>query len=125
MKSTLIAVGVAALVLAGCQTTAEQPQRGWVRVDGRPMIGNPQLTQQLQIDQTICLGETSKAASGMQPVYWRGIGGAIQAQMIENQRTDMLTNVAKGCMAEKGYMLMTAEEAAAFRASRAQSRPRT
>jgi hypothetical protein len=124
MKPLLLAaVGAASLALAGCQTTSQQSQMTWVRIDGQSSINNPKIQQQFQIDRLVCQGETNKAASNMQPVYWRGIAGAVQAQMVENQRTDTLKGVAEGCMAEKGYIQVTMEEAQARNAAR--SRPRS
>ena len=118
MKSALFAVGAVALALAGCQTTGEQqPKKVWVRADGQSIRGNPKLEQQGELDLTVCRGETQKAAVGMAPIYYRGIAGAINASIIESQRQDALLDVIKGCMASKGYILSTEEEAAARQAA--------
>jgi hypothetical protein len=124
MKSVMIAAGVLTLALAGCQTASQQqPKQVWVRADGQSIRGNPRLEQQGQIDLTICKGETQKAAVGMAPIYYSGIAGAVNAAMIEQQRGSALKDVAIGCMAEKGYILSTEEEAEARRAA-AGARPR-
>jgi hypothetical protein len=39
----------------------------------------------------------------MAPIYYRGIGGAIDAAIIQQQRQALLEDVAKGCMAQRGY----------------------
>ncbi|MBB3020656.1 hypothetical protein FHR70_003742 [Microvirga lupini] len=121
---SIAAIGAVALGLAGCQTTADQqqPKKVFVRADGQSIRGNPRLEQQAELDKTICIGETQKAAVGMSPIYYRGVVGAIQAGMIENQRQSALLDVAIGCMASKGYVVSTEEEAAARQAAR--SRPR-
>ena len=82
----------------------------WVRIDGQSVRDNPTLEQQFVLDGTICKGETQKSAVGMAPIYYRGIAGAINAGIIESQRQDALVDVAKGCMAEKGYIYVTEQE---------------
>ena len=93
-------VGVT-LALGGCQTVG--PKYIWERYDGKRISGNKMLMQKFEIDSTICKGHTQQSASGMAPIYYRGLGGAIGAAMIEQQRQGMLEDVAKGCMAERGY----------------------
>jgi hypothetical protein len=108
---SIAAVGAVALALAGCQTAAQQePKMVWVRIDGQSVRDNPTLEQQFVLDGTICKGETQKSAVGMAPIYYRGIAGAINASIIESQRQDALVDVAKGCMAEKGYIYVTEQE---------------
>lgn len=111
MKSLILAAGVLTLALAGCQTTAQQPRKAFVRADGQSIRGNPRLEQQAELDKTICIGETQKAAVGMAPIYYQGIAGAINAGIIEGQRQNALMDVAIGCLASKGYILSTEEEA--------------
>lgn len=81
-----------------------------MRADLRRISGNPELEQQAELDKTICLGETQKTAAGMSPIYYRGIGGAINAAIIENERGAALKDVAIGCMAQRGYIRVTKEE---------------
>lgn len=105
-----------ALTLAGCQTTPTDPLV-WVRTDGQRASGNPALEQQYQIDSTICLGQRQQSAANMDPVYYRGLVGAMQADMIQNQRTAGLDQVIEGCMAQRGYVHVPASQAAATAAS--------
>jgi hypothetical protein len=72
-----------AVVLAGC-ATAPTPSAVWMRTDGRPVAGDPGLTQQFQVHRAVCLGDGEKARSN-----------ATDAAFL-------------GCMAQKGYMLVTA-----------------
>ena len=55
----------------------------------------------------------------MAPIYYQGLSGAIDASAIEGQRMAALTDVAKGCMAQKGYIqvaeLQMDDALAAFR----------
>jgi len=95
------------LGLAACQTT--QPNLIWVRADGRPVS-----PQQFELDKTICLGETQKSAVGMAPVYYHGIGGAIDAAILENQRGSALQDVGRGCMAQHGYLQRAVAAPAAY-----------
>jgi hypothetical protein len=121
---SILAIGASALALAGCQRAGQQgPKMVWVRIDGQSVRSNPKLEQQFVLDGTICKGETQKSAVGMAPIYYRGIAGAINASIIENQRESALMDVAKGCMAEKGYIYVTEQEADA-RFAAAAAKPR-
>jgi hypothetical protein len=95
----------------------------FVRADGQSIRGNPRLEQQAELDKAVCIGETQKAAVGMPPIYYQGLAGAINAGIIEGQRQNALMDVAIGCLASKGYILSTQEEAEA-RYLAAQSRTR-
>lgn len=97
-------VFVAAGVLAAC-TTAPPP--AFVRTDGRAITTNPVLSQQFQVDKTVCLGNREKADLSGVTVSGGGLGGAIAAQ----NRSQAADAVFVGCMAEKGYMLTTADKA--------------
>jgi hypothetical protein len=115
MRITLISFIGLTLVMAGCQSTPQDPEV-WVRLDGQRITGSPILEQQSEVDKAICAGQTQQAAVGMAPVYYSGLAGAISAAAISNQRSAALTDVAKGCMAQRGYMrvpLSQAEEARA------------
>jgi hypothetical protein len=72
-----------AVMLAGC-ATAPTPSAVWMRTDGRPVAGDVALTQQFQIHRTICRGDG------------------------ENGRSNAADSAFLGCMAQKGYMLVTA-----------------
>jgi hypothetical protein len=103
---------VLAIVLAGCATVAPEVEMTWLRTDGQSAAKNPALSQQFEIDKSICQGKTQQAAVGMVPVYYQGLAGAIQAAEISGQRQNALKDVAKGCMAEHGYVQVPADEAA-------------
>lgn len=92
-----IMIGTAALLVA-CATA--EPTR-WVRTDGKLVSENASLTQQFEIDKQVCIGEMSKAnLSGTQ--FCRGaVDCAVQSQ----NRGDGVMEVAKGCMAQRGYLL--------------------
>lgn len=74
------------------------------------MQGNPRLLQQGQVDMAICEGEVQKAAVGQAPIYWRGLVGALAADAVVAQRQQGLVAIAKGCMAERGYLLVPRSE---------------
>jgi hypothetical protein len=78
-----------AAVLAGC--TASQNMT-WIRGDGQAMLGAAVLMRQFDVDRTICFGEQQKAA---------------------------VDAIARGCMAQRGYLLVPKNEAAARLAERA------
>jgi len=76
------------------------------------MSSDPVLAQQFQIDKTICLGDREKAdlsgvtlANGM-------LASAIAAQ----NRSNAADAVFTGCMAQKGYMLVAADQVQAQQA---------
>ena len=122
--AALAAIALAAAV-AGCQTAAQNgPVYGWMRADLRRISGDPERERQAALDKAVCLGETQKSAVGMAPVSYRGIGGAIDAAILENQRGDALKDVAKGCMAQRGYLYVTREEAEAQLAAAESDRAR-
>lgn len=101
---TLIA---AAFLLASCVTTA--PAVIWIRTDGQSGKTNPVLAQQFEIDRTVCIGETQKANMSGVAIYSGGVAGAI-AQV---DRDRAANDVIKGCMAQRGYLLVLESEAEA------------
>jgi len=109
MRSLAIS-GAAALFLVGC---APQDKMMWVRTDGQSGKDNPALQQQYQIDKTICAGETQKANMSGVTVVPQGI---IPQAIAQAQRDDAATDVAKGCMAQHGYMLVPEKQADAYAA---------
>src|SRR3954447_16056695 len=90
--------------LAGC---AAAPKMLWVRVDGQRSQQNPVLETQFEVDSTSCLGERNKAALSGVTVAGGGLAGAIAAI----DRSNAADTVARGCMAEKGYLLVREDEA--------------
>ena len=99
--------------LGGCATVPADPMV-WIRTDGQRISGALALSQQLDIDKTVCLGHTQQSASNMQPVYSNGsIADSIGVAIINNQRQGTLMDVAKGCMAEKGYVQVPTSQAEA------------
>src|SRR5262245_59183144 len=93
------------LALTGCATAP--PPMLWVRLDGQRSRDNPVLGQEFQVAQTVCLGERQKAALSGVTVAQGGLAGAIAAQ----QRGAAADQVGQGCMAEKGYALVPADQA--------------
>lgn len=97
-------VVLAAATLAACAT---RPPPAFVRTDGRPMAGDAVLTQQFQVDKTVCLGNREKADLSGVTVTNGGLAGVAASV----QRSNAADAVFTGCMAEKGYMLTTADKA--------------
>lgn len=109
-KKAVIGAAVAAMSawLAACAT---QPKVMWLRLDGQRTSDNPVLHQQAEVDKTICAGEMQKAnVSGVTVA-----NGTIASIVAAQQRSDAVGDVLKGCMAEKGYILVKEEEAEAQR----------
>jgi hypothetical protein len=107
MRRPTSAIVLLALGLAGC---ASSPPQVLVRTDGQRGIGNPALEQQLAIDKAICLGETQKAAISSPAVYGGGLFQQIDAQIERNKATNA---IATGCMAQRGYAVVPADQAQA------------
>jgi uncharacterized lipoprotein YajG len=97
---------ILALVLTGCATA---PKMLWLRTDGQPAASDPVLAQQFQIDKTVCLGEREKADLSGVTVTQGGLVGIAAAQ----NRANAADAVGQGCMAEKGYILVREDQAAA------------
>jgi hypothetical protein len=89
----------------------------WIRTDGQRITENPAFAQKFEVDKTVCEGEMQKAnLSGAQ--FCRGLADCIiQGQ----QRGSAVGIVGKGCMADRGYVLVPEDEApsrlAEFRAA--------
>jgi hypothetical protein len=104
-------LGIVALcaALGGC---AAAPKMLWVRADGQRSADNPVLQTQFELDGTACLGERNKA--NLSGVTFTGGGLAGVAASME--RSNAADTVQRGCMAEKGYLLVPEDQAAAKRA---------
>lgn len=103
-------LSVLCLVTGAC-ASAPAEQLVFIRTDGQSTAGNPALEQQGLIDRTICAGQTQQSAIGAPIVYYQGIGGAIDAAVIQGQRQGALSDVARGCMAQKGYIQVPISQA--------------
>ena len=124
MKTKLACLAVAAFVaitFAGC-ASQPPPKTVWLRTDGRVTANDPVLNRQFEVDRTVCSGDTGKAGlTALNPVtpnkgYYNGVVGV--------ERGALSSDVMKGCMAEKGYVLVYEDEvpakAAQFAAASAQ-----
>jgi hypothetical protein len=98
----IMILAFAALALAGCAG----PQMLYLRADGIAPSSDPVLKQQFDMDRTVCLGDMQKASlSGVS--FGGGGWGAVAAQANRNQAAGQ---VAQGCMAEKGYVLVREDQ---------------
>jgi uncharacterized lipoprotein YajG len=104
-------LGIVALcaALVGC---AQAPKMLWVRTDGQRSAQNPVLVTQYEIDSTSCLGERNKASLSGVTVAQGGFAGL--AASID--RSNAADTVQRGCMAEKGYLLVPEDQADAKQA---------
>jgi hypothetical protein len=105
--STMRILGIVALcaALGGC---AAAPKMLWLRADGQRAVENPVLRTQYELDATSCLGERNKAS--LSGVTFTGGGIAGIAAGVE--RSNAADTVQRGCMAEKGYLLVPEDQAA-------------
>jgi hypothetical protein len=106
----IVALGAA---LGGCATAP--PPMAWIRTDGKRAAGDPVLAQQFDVDRTVCLGERQKAALSGVTFANGGFAAAVAAQ----ERGNSADAVAKGCMAEKGYLMVPEDQAEERRAEMA------
>ena len=95
---------LAVLALAGCA-----PHLIYLRADGVPPGSDPVLNQQFEMDRTICQGDMQKANVSGVTFAGGGLAGAVAAA----NRNQAVGQVGQGCMAEKGYVLVKEDEAAA------------
>lgn len=104
------------LLLTSCASTQKNI---WVRTDGQPMVQNAALEQQYLIDAEICKGEAQRANLSAGTNYYSGLVANIAEDM---RRNNVIVDVAKGCMAGRGYMFVPEAQAAemsrAFAATR-------
>jgi hypothetical protein len=99
-------LAAAALGLAACLQPVDMV---WVRTDGRVIKSDPVLLHQAEIDRTICGGDTGRAGlTGLNPVTPDGGN-----RRISERRGELSADVMRGCMAEKGYVYVRADEAEA------------
>jgi hypothetical protein len=102
----IFAAALAAFTLAAC---AQQPKVVWLRADGQRARENPVLATQYELDSTACLGERNKAALSGVTVASGGFAAIAAAA----ERGAAADTVARGCMAEKGYLLVQEDQAEA------------
>ncbi len=101
--------------LALCACAHAPPPMAWVRTDGQQATSNPALMQQGEIDRTICAGDTQRTNLGsLTPVEVNKWSVGLNAN-VEAQRSQAQLDSMKGCMAEKGYLLVPADQAEATR----------
>jgi hypothetical protein len=80
----------------------------YLRADGVAPGSDPVLNQQFEMDRTVCNGDRQRAS--LSGVTFAGGGwGAVAAQANRNQAAGQ---VAQGCMAEKGYVLVPEDQVA-------------
>jgi hypothetical protein len=107
MRNLISLVG--ALALVSCAGQAPAPVKMlWLRADGQD---DPVLARQFETDRTVCMGERRKANVTVVPIASGGVAGVIATQ----ERPETVDDVAKGCMAEKGYLLVPETEVEAKR----------
>jgi nicotinamide mononucleotide (NMN) deamidase PncC len=101
------------LVLGLSACASSEPRMAWIRVDGQTLNGNPALSQQIEVDQTICSGEGAKAElnSSTPEGSFTGFTGPTARQIRAKDGYEVFT----GCMAAKGYVAVREDQAEAKR----------
>ena len=90
-RSNLVYSSIAGLILlSGCVTTSAFPEMAWVRTDGRKIADDPALLQQGKSDIAACDANLDSGTP---------------------------TASARGCMAQKGYVLVRRDQAEDVRAA--------
>jgi hypothetical protein len=118
MKTQLACALVIASAVIGC---AQQPKTVWLRTDGRVAANDPVMSRQFEVDSTVCSGDTGKAGlTALNP----GSSDRNYNTAVARERGALSNNVMRGCMAEKGYVLVREDEvpakAAEFAAANAE-----
>jgi len=97
------------LVLAALSLTGCAPSMVYLRSDGAFPASDPVMNQQFEMDRTVCRGDMQKAnLSGV-----TFAGGGLVGVAAANNRANAAGQVAEGCMAEKGYVFVREDQAAA------------
>lgn len=109
--SVILALATASL----CACVSRQPEVAYefVRTDGRDFTTDTALAQQERIDATICTGEVNKAKAAMPPAYSPNMFEQVNMEINQSRALDA---IASGCMAERGYLYVRSDQAAAIRA---------
>jgi hypothetical protein len=94
MSRAILLLG--AVALAGCAQ-----KMVYLTTDGRAVAGDPALSQQLALDRVICENEMAKSVQGGD----HGDGSSTRGVEV--------ARVGDECMAEKGYVAVRQDEAAA------------
>jgi hypothetical protein len=81
----------------------------YLRADGQMAAGDPVLQQQFEMDRTICQGDMQKANLSGVTLSGGGLAGLAAAA----DRGQAAGQVAQGCMAERGYVLVREDQAPA------------
>jgi hypothetical protein len=103
IRILLATMGVGVL-LGGC---ADPVRSVVLRSDGQPISANPALMHAYNMDEAVCMGEVQKARlSGV--TFSNGSMAAIADQM---DRKDAAATVLRGCLAQKGYLIVREDEA--------------
>ena len=90
-RSNLVYSSIAGLILlSGCVTTSTIAEMSWVRTDGRKIADDPALLQQGRTDIATCNANLDSGSP---------------------------TEAARGCMAQKGYVLVRRDQAEDVRAA--------
>lgn len=107
MYRVFLAIGIA-IALFGCATKPEV-QMVWMRADGQRVGSNPALQSQFELDKIACNGEMQKAGLSGTQFCRSGVDCAIASSVRGNQ----MEAVGKGCMADRGYLYVSVDEAEA------------
>lgn len=104
MRISALAAVSAVLLVSGC---AAAPKMLYLRADGQRVKDNPVLMTQGELDAAACLGERNKASLSGVTVASGGLYGIAAAA----ERSAAADTVQRGCMAEKGYLLVPEDQA--------------
>src|SRR3954453_17816323 len=103
-KQVMIVVVGLSMAAAGC---AQAPKMVWIRTDGEHIRANPAHEQKLELDKLACNGEMQKANLSGVTLSGGGLAGAIA----QSNRDASAVGVARGCMADRGYLYVAEAEA--------------
>jgi hypothetical protein len=101
---TVVMIAAAGVLCSSCAAPAPMVA---MRLDGRSMRDDPVLMQQFTTDTIVCRGETERA--NMSGAVFAT--GGFEAAYAEAQRQNSAATVMAGCMAQKGYIYVAAQEA--------------
>jgi len=95
-----------AILAGGCAGTINSVA---IRTDGQPIAGNPVLQHAYETDEAICRSEMQEASMSGSTFS----NGSLASLVNQMERQDLATEALRRCLAQKGYVIVRQDEAAA------------
>lgn len=101
-------ISIATLALLALSACTSDKGKVWLRTDGQSVHSTPELAKQFEIDGAICDGEMKKAGLSYGSNRAEGL---VPALAEDYNKAEGMLGVARGCMAQRGYLHVEASKA--------------